>query len=201
MTPGNLVPALAACSIFLATAGCMGRAPPTVSIGSGFNCLSNPTAFRMPGVVYSVDKRTGTPSTFYDFSSVVGSVSQQPFVDVTGSRTNTVNASVLASALGLPLKASADAKRLYTVSQSFGGTSQTDMDQPTTNRLEDAFFASQALADAEARKQVTGNDYYLVRNVILASDVTYKFDHSVSADIDVTAVPATIGTIEAQGRL
>ena len=98
---------LAAC---LSVAACHGQAPPSiVQLGAGWNCLSYPTAFRPAGSVYQVANATGAQTTFRDFGAVVaGRVPEQPFVDLSATRNNKVNAGVVASLIGLPLKASAN---------------------------------------------------------------------------------------------
>ena len=186
----------------LVVAGCDHAPKPIVDLGSDWSCLSYPTAFRPSGTVFQVDKRTGAQRTFQDFSSVVaGTVRESPFVDVSATRSNQANAGVIASLIGLPIKAQADLRRTYSVSQSFGGASQTDVDQPTAFRLTSAFQASAGLAEAVRLGQAADNTYYLVRNTIRATEVTYSFDRDISADIDVGVTPATVGTVEAKAGL
>ena len=72
------------------------------------------------------------------------------------------------------------------------------MDQDTTNIIDDAFYNSATLEEAVKRGQTAGNSYYLVRNTIKATEVTYSFDRSISADVDVGVTPATLGTVEAK---
>ena len=176
--------------------------PPAVVIGAGWNCLSYPTAFRPPGVVYQIDKDTGSATTFEDLSNSPGfKISSSDFVDVSASQSNKANASVIASLLGLPLKASANANSVFTVSQTFGNAIQTDMDQQTAYALEDAFFASPLLAEAMKRGDAQKNNYLLVQNTIQATAVTYSFDRDISADIDVGVTPVKIGSVELKANL
>jgi hypothetical protein len=163
------------------------------------NCLSYPTAFRPPGWVYQVSNRNGDPSTFLDLSSTPGvKVIEASFPDVAANVNNKTNASVIASLLGFPLKASADTNHLYSVSQTFQDVTQTDMDQPSYENLQDAFYASPQLAKDIKNGTAAGYKYYLVRNALKAKQVTYTFDRDIGADVDVTVTPAQVGNIEAK---
>jgi hypothetical protein len=191
-----------AAAILLAASGCAGpvKPVPIVAIGSDFNCLSYPSAFRDSGVVFAVNKQDGGATTFKDLHATSGVVvNTAEFVDISASRKNTVNAGVLASLLGLPLKAGANADSVFAVSQTFGNASQTDVDQASTNLLVDAFYGSPELTRAIGSGDAARTSYYLVRNTIRALDVAYKFDRDIRADIDVgaTAIPG-VGAIEAK---
>jgi hypothetical protein len=72
------------------------------------------------------------------------------------------------------------------------------MDQQSDYNLRSAFYQSPVLDQAIKMNDIKGKTYYLVRNTIIAKSVSYSFDRDVSANIDVTAVPANVGNIEAK---
>lgn len=189
--------------IFLLT-GCISLQPPpkpAVDIGAGWNCLSYPSAFRDAGVVFEVENSNGSATTFQDFSQTPGVIIKPgQFVDVKASRSNTVNAGIVASILGLPLKANANGGSNYTITQTFSNATQTDVDEPSTNLLKSAFYTSSAANTAIANGDARLNKYYLVRNTIKSDNVSYSFDRDISADIDVGVTPVKIGSIEATGK-
>lgn len=172
----------------LLLAGCPSPPKPIVNIEPGWNCLAYPSAFRDSGVVYAASVADGSATTFKDFHATPGvTVASADFVDVNASRSNKVNASVLASLLGLPLKASASAGSTYTVTQVFSSAFRTDVDQSSDYALKTAFYASPDLAQAVQSGDAAHNAYFLIRNTIRATTVSYSFDHDINASIDVNA--------------
>jgi hypothetical protein len=185
----------------LLLAGCLSTPKPIVSIEAGWNCLAYPSAFRDSGVVYAASAADGSATTFKDFHATPGvTVATADFVDVDASRSNKINASVLASLLGLPLKASASAGTTYTVTQVFSSAFRTDVDQSSDYALKNAFYASPDLAQAIQSGDALHNHYFLIRNTIRARTVSYGFDHDINASIDVNA-PVHAVTGEVKGGL
>jgi hypothetical protein len=171
-------------------AGCMTQPQPVpvARIDAGWNCLAYPTAFRDAGVVYALSVADGSATTFKDFHATPGvQIRSAEFVDLNASHSNKVNASILAQLLGLKLKAQASAGTLYTVSQSFGTATQTDMNEAGDYKLKDAFYAAPELQQAIRYGDASNHKFYLIRNTIRALTVTYSFDRNIEASIDVSA--------------
>ena len=178
---------MAACP--LAVTSCTSPAPPqAVQLAPGWNCLATPSSFNGAGFVFEVD-RSKASLTVADYS-LISNVRSGATPDLNVKKTYKASIGLVAQILKLPVKASASASDTVTVTETFGGAREANVDADGAAAAQRAFYARTDLRPENA--------YYYVRGAITATSVKYSFDKDVQASIDVTVAPS-IGTLNPKG--
>jgi hypothetical protein len=143
-------------------------------LGPGWTCVTLPTSLSPPGTIYRVDP-SGATFIVSPAPANLRTLPPSPFANPQISRNINISANVLASLLNIgDIKGSGDTE--YSVSRNFSGMQTVaTADDDITNML--ASFT-------RSHTPTPNNTYYVVRQVVTATGLDYKFGSDINASFN-----------------